>query len=301
MRTPALAVVLLSALLPVAASAQVCGRGTTDLTVAGTQVLNRFHPAPSSVTTTVLAGATSIPVGAARSGSGAAIATGDLVLVIQMQGVEIDRREENTTNGRYGDGAGGADRRGALATNFRAGLYELARAAGPVAAGALPLMSGLTNAYLSTDTVSSGGNTGAGVHRYQVVKVVEARDLTIGGGATLTSLPWDGQSGGVVAVDVARNLVLNGRIDVVGMGFRGGSPVIPAGTPGTETNTPQSCIKGEGIAGPTSRLYSRLAGVTTGATGLYGTESERGGPGNAGGCPLASDSGGGGGGGGREG
>ncbi|MBN8615388.1 MAG: hypothetical protein J0L92_32635, partial [Deltaproteobacteria bacterium] len=300
----ALSLLALSFLVAPTAHAQVCGRGTGDVTVAGTQVLNTFHPSPIPMTgaTTVAVGATSIPVDAARAGGGAAIAAGDLVLVIQMQGVQIDRREENTTGGRYGDGAGGADRRGATAgATFLAGRYELARAAGPVAAGSLPLMNGLANAYESSNVVPTAGNTGTGFRRYQVVRVLEARDLTVPVGATLTTLPWDGRSGGLVVIDVTRNLVVNGLVDVSGAGFRGGSPIIPAGALGTEPNDEQECVKGEGIAGPPSRLYSRLVGVVTGTTGIYGGQSERGGPGNAGGCPVAGDSGGGGGGGGRAG
>ena len=284
--------------------AQVCGRGLNDVTVSGSQVLNTFHPAPAGVTTAVLAGATSIPVAAARTGGGAAIATGDLLVVMQMQGAEIDQRQEGTTNGVYGDGALGADRRGVIpGATFRAGSWEYVRAAGPVTAGNVQLMAGLTKAYLSTDNVTAGGNVGSGAHRYQVVRVIEVRDLTIPAGATLTSLPWDGASGGLVAIDAAGTLVVNGTIDVTGMGFRGGTPSsIPAGTPGTETNTGGiTCGKGEGIAGRPTRLYSRLGGVVTGADLLYGSDSERGGPGNAGGCPIASDSGGGGGGGGRQG
>jgi hypothetical protein len=301
-----LACLALLALLgsPTSSSAQVCGAGTTDITVAGTQVLNTFHPSPIPMTgtTTVAAGATSIPVDAPRAGGGAAIAAGDLVLVIQMQGVQIDRREEDTTGGRYGDGAGGADRRGATAgATFLAGRYELARAAGPVSGGSLPLLGALVNTYTSSNAITSGGNLGTGFRRYQVVRIVEARDLTVPVGATLTTLPWDGRSGGILAVDVTRNLVVNGTFDTSGMGFRGGSPIIPPGALGTEPNSPQACFKGEGIAGPVARMYSRVAGVVTGATGLYGGDSERGGPGNAGGCPLEGDSGGGGGGGGRAG
>ncbi|MBL8918804.1 MAG: hypothetical protein JNJ54_08105 [Myxococcaceae bacterium] len=299
MKTSSVVAVALALLTSFTARAQVCGRGLSDVTVAGSQVLNTFHPAPPGVTTTVLAGANSIPVAAARAGGGAAIATGDLVVVIQMQGAAINRRQEGTTNGTYGDGAGGADRRGVLAgAGFRAGLYEYARAAGPVTAGSLPLMSGLANAYLSTDAITGGGaDDGSAVHRYQVVRIVEVRDLTIPVGATLTSLPWDGASGGLVAVDAARDMVVNGRIDVTGMGFRGGSPIIP-----TANDNPQACVKGEGIAGRPTRLYSRLAGVVTGASGMFGSQSERGAPGNAGGCPSTDiDSGGGGGGGGRQG
>ncbi len=115
--------------------AQVCGRGLNDVTVSGSQVLNTFHPAPAGVTTAVLAGATSIPVAAARTGGGAAIATGDLLVVMQMQGAEIDQRQEGTTNGVYGDGALGADRRGVIpGATFRAGSWEYVRAAGPVTA-----------------------------------------------------------------------------------------------------------------------------------------------------------------------
>ena len=51
-----------------------------------------------------MAGATPIPVGTARTGGGPAIAAGDLLLVVQMQGADIDFNNDQ----RYGSGVGTA-------------------------------------------------------------------------------------------------------------------------------------------------------------------------------------------------
>ncbi len=42
---------------------------------------------------------------------------------------------------------------------------------------------------------------------------------------TLTAAPWDGLTGGVLAIEVSGTLTLNADIDVTGRGFRGGAPV----------------------------------------------------------------------------
>src|SRR5512141_3173468 len=77
----------------------VCGTPGKDgpvTTLSG--VINSYYPGTANVT----AGATSIPGGAARTGGGPAITAGDLLLVVQVQGADIN--STNTNN--YGDGIG---------------------------------------------------------------------------------------------------------------------------------------------------------------------------------------------------
>lgn len=289
-------------LLTAEVSAQVnCLPSTLDRTVsaAGT-VLNSYYPGPEGGLTVVPAAMTMLPVDDTAS-VGTPIAAGDLVMIVQIQGAEIDTGGQGTVGGDYGDGPGLSDRRGTLDNaEFLAGLYEFNIAAGPVVGGVLPLRDATLNRYVSHDAiVANGDGTGQGFRRYQVVRVPQFRDLTITAAGEVTAPAWNGRTGGIVAIDVARDLTVNGIIDVSGLGFRGGSPVIPAGTPGDETDTTQTPIKGEGISGSPARLYSTTAGFTAGPAALFGGISGQGAPGNGGGTPGGGfDSGGGGGGGG---
>ena len=298
---------LLATLATLAFSAEAeaqtsCLPSTNDRTiVAPNTVINSYYPGPLGGLTVVPAGMTMMPVDDTAA-IGTPIAAGDLVMIIQMQGAEIDTGGEGTVGGDYGDGPGLSDRRGTLDNlEFLAGSYELNIAAGPVMGGVLPLRDATVNRYVSHDAiVDNGDGTGQGFRRYQVVRIPQLRDLTVTVTGSITAPAWNGRTGGIVALDVARTLTLNGVIDVSGRGFRGGSPVIPAGLPGTETNMTQVSIKGEGISGSPARLYSAIAGFQMGPLALFGTIQGQGAPGNAGGTPPTGqiDSGGGGGGGG---
>ncbi|MGE0791312.1 MAG: hypothetical protein AB7S26_36900 [Sandaracinaceae bacterium] len=304
----------LLALAPLAPSrswAQSCGdgsSGTMTIPTASSLVLNTYLPSPNALTN-VAAGATTVPVDLlAVTGAPVAIAAGDLLIVIQMQGAQIDGGSQTTTGGSYGDGPGGSDRQGVLPGGFVVGTYEYARAAGAPMAGSIPLTRPLRNAYVSSSAViNNGDGTGGGPRRYQVVRVPEFVNLTING--TLTGTPWNGRAGGVVAVDVIGSLVVNDNgvatratIDASGLGYRGGTPVIP-----TVLDSDQAGVRGEGVAGTPTRTYAARAVPTVtviGATGYFATtppganvENRQGGAGNAGGVPVINDSGGGGGGG----
>ena len=159
---------------PLAAPGQLCaspGRDGAGGTLAGT--VNTYYPGTASVA----AGATTIPVGA-PTGSGTAVAAGDLVLVIQMQGADVN----STDTDAYGDGNAGGSASGALAGTTVAGLYEFAVATGPVTAGSLPVVgkgsgNGLLNAYVQA---AATGATGA--RTFQVVRVPQFATATVGGG-----------------------------------------------------------------------------------------------------------------------
>src|SRR5262249_25145830 len=105
------------------AQSQLCATPSKDGaggTITG--IVNTYFPG----TGTPAAGATSITLGAA-TGANVAIASGDLLLVIQMQ----DAQFTSTNGNSYGDGNGGTAGGGYTAAN-NTGLYEYVKANGAV-------------------------------------------------------------------------------------------------------------------------------------------------------------------------
>lgn len=278
----------------------VCGIPGRDGPASIGGIVNTYYPGTANVT----AGATSIPVGT-PAGAGTAIQAGDLLLVIQMQGADID----STNTGAYGDGMAGDPGSGQSATNFSAGLYEYVVAASGVVAGSVSISSGLVNNYFDQDYPVGAGNQGQ--RRFQVIRVPQYSSATIT--SAVTALPWNGDVGGVVALDVAGTLNMNGNaINVAGQGFRGGGGVIYTGGTGANTDyrtlstNPANGSKGEGIAGTPRFIFNGTTVVDLGAEGYPNGSFGRGAPGNAGGGstdgnPPANDENSGGGGGGNGG
>ena len=251
---------------------------------------NTYYPATASAA----AGATSLTVGAGTLGSTAAantITAGDLLLVIQMQGADIN----STNTDSYGDGVAGGGASGNLTTNFQAGTYEYVVATNTTtvtAGGNITLASGLVNSY-----VSSAASTTAGPRRFQVVRIPQYLNLTLGG--TLTATPWNGSIGGIIALDVAGQTSFNGNtIDASARGFRGGGGRVQTINDYRSldyvnaTNTSdQNAQKGEGTAGtprfvnmpttPNDASTNVTSDLTT--VGYPGGTAGRGAPGNAGG------------------
>jgi len=263
-----------------------CGTPGNDGTGPPSGVINTYYPGTASVS----AGATSIPVGSPL-GSGPAIAAGDLLLIIQMQDADINY----SNNSSYGSGSGTG--RGSTNLN-QTGYYEFARASGAVAGGFVGITSGLTYSY--RNRAASGTN---GQSRYQVIRVPQYSSATVSG--TVSALNWNGSVGGVVAMDVAGTLTINGTVTANGAGFRGGYGRSINGGTGANTDYRTSYTngangsKGEGIAG-TPYYMNRPAtfdGVpvqVTGGSGYPdGTNSNasyaRGAPGNAGGGGTDAD------------
>jgi uncharacterized repeat protein (TIGR01451 family) len=164
-----------------------------------------------------------------------------------------------------------------------------------------------------TITVTIPGSAG---HRYQVVRVPQYATATLG--SSLTALPWNGSTGGVLVFDVENNLALGAAtVSVSGRGFRGGGArQLTGGGGGSGTayvslsTSPYHASKGEGVAGTPRYVYDPTSAsvIDTGAEGYPNGSFARGAPGNAGGGgtdsdPAANDenSGGGGGGNGGEG
>ena len=118
----AMTALLVVAVREPARAAALCGTPGRDGSGTITGVVNTYFRGTANAGAT----ATSITLGAHAGGdANVAIATGDLLLVIQMQGATL-----NTTNtASYGDGSGSGS--GAISTT--AGLYEYVVANGNLA------------------------------------------------------------------------------------------------------------------------------------------------------------------------
>lgn len=274
------------------ATPALCATPGKDGVGAPAGVINTYYPG----TATVVAGATSIPVGA-RVGSATDITAGDLLLIIQMQDAVIN----STNTDAYGNGVGGdvpalaaggtQPTNGASGfTSGTAGRYEYVVATGAVNAGSVPIRgangSGLINTYFSAAATATQGQ-----QTYQIVRVPQYSTSTLG---SATSPSWNGSTGGIVAYDVAGNLDLNGgAIDVSGRGFRGGGGRRLFGTVDPLINTDYVTLststangsKGEGIAGTPRFLIDpiTLTLIDNTTEGYPGGSYGRGAPGNAGG------------------
>ncbi len=260
-------------------------------TISTSQVVNSYYPGLGNPT----AGLSSLTVGAIDSrGSATVIGTGDLVLIIQMQGADIDATNTDT----YGDGISGGPGSGYMTTNVFAGYYEFNTVLS-VSGSTISFSYSLANNYF-TRTFSSGA-----IQSYQVVRVPRDYNLTISAGGVITCPPWNGSTGGVVADDAANTLTLNGSITASGLGFRaGGGQQLTGATAGNSNgsgtllntdyrfNSPftnasnlTGGAKGEGIAGTPVYVLPQNATtvITNTSEGYLNGSMGRGAPGNAGG------------------
>lgn len=125
-------------------------------------------------------------------GSASGFNAGDSALLIQMKGVSVDRTDSSV----HGD-----------ITNYNsAGRFEFVEIA---------TVAGNTVMLASNPSVNFQV---AGV--VQLIRVEKYTNKVIKG--TISALPWDGEKGGVVAIDDTGTLRLEGIIDVSGLGFVGG-------------------------------------------------------------------------------
>jgi uncharacterized repeat protein (TIGR01451 family) len=301
--------------------AQVCAvPGFSGVNTALSGAINTYYAGSTSG-----ASSTTANIGALRAGgSTTAIAVGDLVLIMQMQGATLN----TTDTAQYGDGQGAAfTRQDATvpttpgpsptvayntATNSTdgyaggvltatAGQYEYAVVTQVVSATQLRVRGASAGGgLLNTYTQSTGSNQ----NTYQVIRVPQLSNATISGAVIPPA--WDGSTGGVVALDVAGQLAVNANIDVSQRGFRGGgvrnigaitAPQFGGWRALYSTNL--GGMKGEGIVGTPARVYDSANNVlsTLAATdGYVDGDVGRGAPGNAGGGGNQHNAGGGGGG-----
>jgi len=258
------------------AHAQTCPASTTtsinsgNLNAAG----NTYFP---GVQATVTAGNSSIVIGPAGYGS-TPISTSDILLIIQMQGAEI-----NSSNGTaYGNGAG----RGYLNNSqLMAGNMEfiVANNSVPITGGTLNLASALTKSYKNSPFGTYGQ------YSYQVIRVPLYYQISMG--TDLTVPDWNGSTGGVLVLATTDVLNMNGhQIDATGAGFRGGGGRrFGSGGSGAFTDyrafsTANACAsKGEGLAGTPRYINNNGTLLDNTLEGYPNGSYDRGSPGNAGG------------------
>ena len=283
----ALAILLL--LCTYSANAQRGKEG--DVTISGNVTVNTF----TFLTADAAVGATSIQVNNNTMSGGAFasdLAPGDLILIMQMQGASMDINTtpvvswggNYTVPNDYISGTFGANPHywGQFTNYGQSGIYERVEV--------LSVSGGTTinlNCALSKNFVANG--------HVQVVRIPRYNNLTIPAGNSITTTNWNGNNGGVVAIEVNGNLSLNGTITATGNGFRGGAldpdSYTAGGTPtsirvlGSFDNW-EGSEKGEGIGGfytEYDALFSRYGiGAPANAGGGGGYQNSGGG----GGCNV---------------
>ncbi len=184
-------------------------------------------------------------------------AKGDLILIIQMQGVIID----NSNSSDYGK----------ITDYVNSGNYEY---------GKIDYLENEHTIFLSKPLIRNFSALG----KTQIVRVPQYENSVITG--TLTCKKWDGETGGVLAFDATDTLFFNAHINVNGKGFRGGITMkgehffsYSHDYIGESYNPDLFALKGEGIA----------------FDGIFPFTSGRGAPANGGGGGNIHTAGGGGG------
>lgn len=149
---------------------------------------------------------------------------GDLILIIQQQGASLDVETLLGPTSGYtaqtswsGFGQGGTEpdwlqnEFGQIVNYNNAGNFEMVEVAGTTGAGQIDLVCELTKNYTASGHV-------------QVVRVPRFQNLIIPNNLSVSCPLWNGEDGGIVAIEVLGNLELQGNsvISAIGRGFRGG-------------------------------------------------------------------------------
>lgn len=216
---------LVAMLLPCAAQAEPdrfavgTGRDGPLTAAVGQTVVN----AVAEIAADVLAGSSSVTIANERGGS---VTAGDLVMLLVSRGL---------------DPAPAPGAQAAIdVTNGMLGVYELARVLSRTS-DVLTLSAPISRTFSATRT--------------QLIRVREYSAVTLPNGAKLTPAPWDGKTGGVVAILCSGVIqtTAGGGIDVNFGGYSGGaaSEQAPAGaacTLGDGAASAGYASKGEGAA-----------------------------------------------------
>ena len=245
--------------------------------VSTTEVVNAF----TTLSSDAAIGATSITVASSSLNSNFSnpLAQGDLIMIYQVQGASV----EDTVNSIMANSSKFFYTWGRITNYNNAGNYEFLQVSSIPNATTINFDCALTKNYTAADRVI-------------IVRVPRYSSLTINSGGVLTTLPWNGSIGGVLAVEVLGQTTINtgGIVDVSGLGFRGGTAyttsvnTVNGGLRYADSNVPalEGAEKGEGIAGDQS-IYATF--------NIGGAGYCRGAAANAGGGGNGHNSGGGGG------
>lgn len=169
------------------------------------------------------------------------LAAGDLIMIIQMQGASV-----NGVMGPFGVIGAPNDTAWGKVTNLNnCGNYELVQVNNvPVDGITINLDCGIKNSYTTAGKV-------------QVIRVPRFNSLTVGATVSIAAASWNGTTGGVVAIEVENNTVLNNAtasINGTGLGFRGGTPgndnsSVYGSINYSHTNPGEGAEKGESVYG----------------------------------------------------
>ncbi|WP_428230135.1 Ig-like domain-containing protein [Flavobacterium sp.] len=288
--------------------AQVCGTPGADGPVTVLSSINTYYPISGNIT--LNAGAQSIllagvpPIDRYSNNFGSTqISAGDLILIIQMQDATID----SSNSPSYGSGTTNSGPDGLGGTGFTSigntGVFEYVIATNnvPLTGGNLTFKGtgtggGILNSFYNADATSARGK-----RTFQIVRVPQYSNLTLN--SDITTPPFNGIAGGVIAFNVSGTFNFNSKIiNGTARGFRGGySPKADSGVNnstiyvGLSTNNKISG-KGEGMAGTPRFMWDGFNEVDNIAEGMPGGSAGRGAAANAGGGGNDHNTGGGGGG-----
>ncbi len=276
--------------------AQVCGTSGLDGPQNAVPPVNTYFPLGNS--TTLTAGSktiTLLPVPPNDPNYNLSygitpIKAGDLILIIQMQDATIDYSNSN----KYGSGFNntGSDLLGGTGYTSlgNSGKFEYVVATSDVSitGGTLNFRGGGVGKGAVNTYTNSVATATKGQSKFQVVRVPQYSNLVLT--ANITTPPYNGSVGGLIAFDVAGTMQFNGfNVDASERGFRGGYGPVAASNANNSTDyvllssSTKSVGKGEGIAGTPRYMWDGFNQVDNGAEGLPSGSYGRGAPANAGG------------------
>jgi len=248
--------------------AAVCANPGRDGQGGSDALINSYFTGPD--TQTLSPGTRTFPL--TRQRGQIPLHAGDLALLLQVQSASMDTANRT--------GYGQLQGHGLVAEWVRVDRVEGEQVwiQGEGAGG------GLLHSYVNAPASGEQGR-----RRWQLVRVPQYEHFSLQQDAR--ALPWDGRTGGVLALDVRRKVTLNGhRLSVAGAGFRGGPALSLQGAlgrpadwryPAPSVQDRQAAYghhasKGEGLAGTPVLLMDTGGGYPGGDMG-------RGAPANAGG------------------
>jgi len=237
-------------------------------------------------------------------GAASSISAGDVLLLVQSQGAEIDA--SNTD--RYGDGVGA----GIDISTIETSLHGTDAYAGGLISQSAGTFEYVTVARVLGNEITLSDNLNndfwdANEANWQIVTMTNYGIDGVRLVGDVVPLAWDGDTGGIVSVyAIGGQLDFNGfTIEAIAKGFRGG---IERRRGATDENVASIVDaddrfffgsimggKGEGIAGTPRRIWDGSNIIDEGVSTLPGGDLGRGAPGNAGGGAGPHNSGGGGG------
>lgn len=188
------------------------GKGGAKTITAAATIVNEY----THLTADAASGSTSLTVNASglnvNNRFAGTLAAGDLLFIYQAQGAKLNGVINNPAAPLFGlpnDSSWGG-----VVSYENCGLYEFQEVSAVPNATTIALDCSLKNSYSDTGLV-------------EVIRVPRYSTLTINAAGVITAQPWNGAlgEGGIVVLEVLGNTVINGKIDVSGLGFRGATEI----------------------------------------------------------------------------